>query len=96
MFQERLGKALLWCACRKHVGEVLLTKAWNALNVEASKSPDISVFIRFREKFPDLDLMSPMHKDSNPSSPFLQEQKLKVISLLSSIGSDESLSHLLP
>ena len=44
--QERLGRPLLWLGCRHHVGEVLLTHVWNALDIEVSKGPEVSVFQR--------------------------------------------------
>ena len=45
--QERLGRPLLWVACRHHVGEVLLTHVWDALRIEVSKAPDVTVFVRY-------------------------------------------------
>ena len=42
--QNSLGKALLWSGCRHHVGGVILTQVFNDLRIEASKSPDITVF----------------------------------------------------
>ena len=44
--QTALGRPLLWCACRHHVGEVILSHVWNSLNVEASRGPQIQVFER--------------------------------------------------
>ena len=45
--QVKLDKALLWYACRKHIGEVLLTHVWKALKIEASQLRDIELFKRF-------------------------------------------------
>ena len=45
--QEKLGKAPLCCACRKHIGEILLTNVWNALEIEATSSKDVGLFIEF-------------------------------------------------
>ena len=45
--QERLGRPLLWLACRHHVGEVVLTHVWDALRIEVSKAPDVTVFVRY-------------------------------------------------
>ena len=36
--QKELGKALLWCACRRHVGEIILTRVWDSLKIEVSKA----------------------------------------------------------
>ena len=49
--QQKLGRPLLWDACRHHMGEVILTWAWNALQVEVDKGPESSLFTRFRDNF---------------------------------------------
>jgi hypothetical protein len=49
--QTKLDKALLWSGCRHHIGEVILSHVFSALQIETSKSPDISVFTRFRHFF---------------------------------------------
>lgn len=49
--QSSLQKPLLWSGCRHHVGELVLKHVFTALNIEASKSPEVSVFKRFRENF---------------------------------------------
>ena len=49
--QVEVGRELLWFACRHHVGEVGLTHMWKDLKIEASKSPDIQMFVRFKEMF---------------------------------------------
>ena len=38
-------------ACRKHIGEIHVGKAFDILEVEVSVSPDLMVFKRFREDF---------------------------------------------
>ena len=45
--QNALSKPLLWFACRHHIGEIILTHVWAVLNIETSKSPEISLFQRF-------------------------------------------------
>lgn len=49
--QHNLQRALLWSACRHHVGEVILTQVFNDLHIEASRSPEVTLFSRFRAKF---------------------------------------------
>lgn len=49
--QKRLGRALLWSACRHHVGEVILSHVFEDLRIEVSKSPDVTLFTRFRKHF---------------------------------------------
>jgi len=49
--QQALGRPLIWAACRHHVGEVMLSQIFTDLKIEVSKSPDVTVFKRFREHF---------------------------------------------
>lgn len=49
--QRALNRALLWSGCRHHVGEVVLKHIFEGLQIEASKSPEITVFERFRSHF---------------------------------------------
>ena len=53
--QTKLKKALLWCACRHHVGEVILTNIFDSLKIEASKSPKVSIFQRFKANWDTLE-----------------------------------------
>ena len=39
--QRELDRALLWFACRRHTGEVMLTDCWDSLKIEASSCPNI-------------------------------------------------------
>lgn len=52
--QQRMGRALLWSACRHHVGEVILSQVFNDLNIEASKSGEYMVFSRFKKHFQEV------------------------------------------
>lgn len=61
--QQKLGKALLWSACRHHVGEIILTHVFQHLQIETSKSPEVTLFSRFRKHF---DL--PPHTTDQPMS----------------------------
>ena len=49
--QDIIGRPLLFMACRKHIGEIHVGKAFDILAVEVSTSPDLMVFKRFREDF---------------------------------------------
>ena len=53
--QMRLGRALLWSGCRHHIGEVILTHVFESLEIEVSKSPDMTLFTRFRKNFERLE-----------------------------------------
>ena len=47
--QKQLGRALLWSACRHNVGKIILSHVFDDLQIEASKSPDVTLFTRFRK-----------------------------------------------
>jgi len=70
--QTKIGRQLLWCPCRHHIGEILLTHVWDSLKIEVSRSPEISVFKRFRENFPKLECGNPQeyhYATENPKAP---------------------------
>ncbi len=54
--QQELNKALLWSGCRHHIGEVIISHVFDDLKIEASKSPDVSLFTRFRKQFNPLNI----------------------------------------
>jgi hypothetical protein len=85
--QKRLDRALLWCACRKHVGEIILTHVWDSLKVEVSKSKDVSLFVRFRDNFhklPHTESATFSYVDNNLSQ-FLADQKDVVFGFLQNL-----------
>src|SRR6218665_4119810 len=50
--QERLSRALLWSACHHHIVEVILSHVFDDMKIIAtSKSPEVTVFARFRKHF---------------------------------------------
>ena len=59
--QQALQRPLVWSGCRHHVDEVILTHIFNDLKIEASKSPEVSVFLRFRKNCGTL-----AHDDDQP------------------------------
>jgi len=68
--QQSLGRALLWSACRHHVGEVILTQVFDDLHIEVSRSPEYTVFSKFKKQFNKIphgsdEILSPF--DSTPS-----------------------------
>jgi len=44
-------KALIWTACRHHIGEIILTHIFNGLDIKTSRLPDIAVFARFQKHY---------------------------------------------
>ena len=53
--QQWLARLALWSGYRHHIGEVILKQTFDALKIEASKSPEVSLFVRFRENFNTLE-----------------------------------------
>ena len=86
--QNIIGRPLLWVACRKHIGEIHVGKAFDILKVEVNASPDVLVFKRFREDFNKIALGTALKKlfDINSIKPehqkFFTTQKDIVISTL--------------
>ena len=81
--QDGLDKAMLWSACRHHVGERILVEVFESLKIEASKSPDVSIFKRFQERW------SSMAQDEDftiipvsDASNVLMDQKKKTLETL--------------
>ena len=92
--QQKLQRPLLWSACRKHIGEILLVKVWNALGIEVSKSPEITIFKRFRENGFDATLhtncdLSLSTKKPSELGKFIEGQASKVKQLLYDIRNGE-------
>lgn len=65
--QRRLNKPLLWCACRKHIGELIVGGVFESLQIETSRSPEISMFKNFRTYF------SHISQDNLSFPPYLNE-----------------------
>ena len=53
--QETLDCSLLWLACRHHVGEIIAGDVYKSLNIEIQKSPESTLFTKFKEKWDDFD-----------------------------------------
>ena len=89
--QQLLGRALLWCACRKHIGEIVLTKVWESLKIEVSASKDIIIFQRFRDRFSTLKYDdSTTYTYADPASDvFLLEQRKTVCDLLQTLRQEK-------
>ena len=49
--QEKLNRPLLWSGCCHHIGELVIHHVFTDLKIEASKSPDISLFTRLRDNW---------------------------------------------
>lgn len=74
--QNKLQRAVLWSGCRHHIGEVILSHVFNDLKIEASKSPDVTVFTRVRSNW-DLLPHSSEHADHfRPEDHSAQAQEL--------------------
>ncbi|CAH0560415.1 unnamed protein product [Brassicogethes aeneus] len=53
MLEHKVGKELLWLACRHHILEIVLSKVFT-LCFGPSSSPDISLFKRFKVAWPSI------------------------------------------
>jgi hypothetical protein len=49
--QLKLQRPLLWSGCRHHIGEVFLTQIFNDLKFEASRSPEVTLFVHLRDNW---------------------------------------------
>lgn len=59
LVEKKLGRDLLWLACRHHVSEILMTAASSTLF--PSKGPSVSIFVKFRSTW------STINHDFEPS-----------------------------
>lgn len=86
--QNKLNKALLWHACRHHIGELIVGRVFVDLQIETSKSPDIMIFKKFKESFKnlpfnDLDRVSFAYKKD--AQPELESYKDELIVSMKSV-----------
>lgn len=87
--QEKLSCYLLWSACRHHIGEVILSQIFKDLKLEASKSLDVTLFIRYGKNFELLthyDISEPLANfaidiDDSDCARLIEAQKQKIIQL---------------
>ena len=80
--QRELGSPLLWLACRHHIGEVILDEVWNVSKIETSKSPDVTIFKSFREKWDHISHYDTSDLSFPKSQKKLQQKKDAIINLL--------------
>ena len=50
-----LGRQLIYLVCRHHMMEIVLEHVFSALLTEQSRSPDITLFLNFRDMWPIID-----------------------------------------
>ena len=79
--QMKLNRPLLWYACRHHVGEIVLTHVWDSLRIEASNSPEINLFKRFKENFTAITVHLKEDLDFPDPPPALLERKSDITAL---------------
>ena len=58
LLERAIGRDLLWMACRHHMSEILLSDSFRVC-LGPSTGPEILIFKRFREKWPDLQHHQP-------------------------------------
>lgn len=85
--QMKLSRALLWSGCRHHIGEIILTHVFDDLSIEVSRSPNITLFQRFRSHYDMLPYNSSDRKLkpfdgvtlTEPGKQFLEQSRLNVL-----------------
>ena len=84
--QTKLGRPLLWAACRKHIKETLLKQIRNDLNVETSlRSSEIGIFKCFRDSgFAAIPKDQPLHT-STANREYLNKQQQHMKTLISDL-----------
>ena len=55
ILEKRLNKDVLHFACRHHIHELILEKAFTSITGEVSKGPDITIFTSFRENWSNVE-----------------------------------------
>ena len=55
LIEGRLLNYLFHLPCRHHILEIVAEKAFLAVNIETSSAPDIAIFTKFQEKWPQVD-----------------------------------------
>ena len=81
--QKNMDRALLWSACRHHIGELILNGVFETLKIEVAKSPEVTIFQRFQKNWPNI-----AHDDScslsviEVSNILLEKQKKKCLKTL--------------
>ena len=63
--QQQLGRALLWCACRHHVGEVVISHVFEKHEIKVLKSPEVTAFQRIQKNW---DLTPTSHNSQGSTS----------------------------
>ena len=82
--QMDIGHPILSAECFHHIGEVILTHVWNCLEIEVSKSPEITIFQRFRAVYTSLstgDLENLSFPDITFTDILSQEEVCSLISI---------------
>ena len=79
--QSALDKSLLWLACRNHIGEIVLGNVWDSLKIEVSKSPDITIFTRFKENYDAIEYADVADLDIPEVPASLNEKRVSIIQL---------------
>ena len=80
--QDELNRCIMWCACQHHVGEVILVQCFKDLNIEASKSPEVSLFIRLRDNWDQIT------KDGPPDHLKIEGLSTEALAVISKLKQD--------
>ena len=83
LLELELNRKVIWAACRHHIPELEIRNVWSMLFGD-NYGPDYKHFVDFKDVWPNLNLNGPI-KYLVVRSPWLKEQKQKVIKFLSNI-----------
>ena len=78
IIEQRLGRRLLHLACRHHILELVIEKAFNEC-MGPSSGPEIGIFIRFRERWDFIDQANKLAFKDTDFPPSLKVVKEKLI-----------------
>ena len=85
--QPYIDRPLLWLGCRRHSAEVILTHVFTALEIEDPKSPDVTLFTRFRNVFPSLSRTPRSLNFTFTKAPFLITKEFDLLMRLKELRS---------
>ena len=75
LLEQKLGRRLLSLACRHHVHELVLEKAFSICMKTPSSGPDIGVFNRLKERWVSIDQSQPVPPTPDELPPSLRSKR---------------------
>ena len=88
-----MERELLWGPCRHHIGEVILSGVWDGLKIEVAKSPEITLFQRFRDNYDHLSYMDVSNLYFLEIEENYQARKSEVVELIKTILNNKKFAY---